>query len=85
MRWRAEVFHGQVMIAAVQLLSATRSCHAGRWAANDCFWMHSCRSLTRITTSAQYSFLGGNDRLICFRSRATAAAFFRLRFAVGVS
>lgn len=46
---------------------------------------HSRRSRARTTTSAQYSFLGGNDRLICFRSRATAAAFFRLRFAVGVS
>ena len=33
----------------------------------------------------QYSFLGGNDRFIYLRSRATAVAFFLLRLAVGVS
>jgi hypothetical protein len=33
----------------------------------------------------QYSFFGGIDRFISLRNRATAAAFFRLRFAVGVS
>jgi len=34
---------------------------------------------------AQYRFLGGNDRLICLRRRATAAAFLRLRSVVGFS
>jgi hypothetical protein len=33
----------------------------------------------------QYIFFGGIDRFISLRKRATAAAFFRLRFAVGVS
>ena len=33
----------------------------------------------------QYRFFGGNDRLICLRRRATAAAFLRLRSAVGFS
>ncbi|OLL30094.1 hypothetical protein BTH42_19075 [Burkholderia sp. SRS-W-2-2016] len=33
----------------------------------------------------QYRFFGGNDRLICLRRRATAAAFLRLRSVVGFS
>ena len=35
--------------------------------------------------SGQYRFFGGNDRLICLRRRATAAAFLRLRSVVGFS
>jgi hypothetical protein len=33
----------------------------------------------------QYIFFGGNERRICLRNLATAAAFFRLRFDVGFS
>lgn len=33
----------------------------------------------------QYIFLGGNERRICLRNLATAAAFFRLRAVVGFS
>jgi hypothetical protein len=33
----------------------------------------------------QYIFFGGRDRRICLRNLATAAAFFRLRSALGVS
>lgn len=38
-----------------------------------------------VNTLGQYIFFGGIERLISLRRRATAAAFFRLRFAVGVS
>jgi hypothetical protein len=40
---------------------------------------------SRLRTSAQYIFFGGIDRRICLRNLATAAAFFRLRSAVGFS
>ncbi|WP_009977267.1 hypothetical protein [Burkholderia pseudomallei] len=45
-----------------------------------------CAPLTRMRSIlAQYFFFGGIDLRTCLRSRATAAAFFRLRSVVGFS
>lgn len=62
-------------------------CHAGpqphEWCASTV--KMEFLTCTRRWTVDQYSFLGGNDRFICLCSRATAAAFFLLRLAVGAS
>ena len=38
-----------------------------------------------IDDACQYNFFGGSERRMCFRNRATAAAFLRLRSVVGFS